>query len=129
MIVLNVVFLFLQSCGFLTGPDPAEKLAFEIENKASELLDSEESIIKFDYVPSPERKLEKIIGQDEVVTVELKQRPGRSSLIHVNSWFWTSYHNWFVQVNREFSESKKLGDPFRVTLKKSDRTIEWVNLE
>jgi hypothetical protein len=81
IIVLNVVFLFLQSCGFLTGPDPAEKLAFEIENKASELLNSNESIIKFDYVPSPKRKLEKIIGQDGLVTVELKLRPGRSSVV------------------------------------------------
>jgi hypothetical protein len=128
LMVASFGLALLPSCGFLTGPDPAEKLAFALKKKTGELKRSEEPAIEFEFVPDT-RKVEKVFGCNEMVTLEVLDRGDDASLITCNRWFWTTYHNRFIDVNREFAQSKRLGEPFRVTLRKTDGKIEWVGLD
>jgi hypothetical protein len=120
----------LTSCVVVTGLDPAEKLAEKIETKAQELRKSNATRLAFDFIPS-EFKLKRITYQDGEVTLSVHSNKKITgySVIDVNRWFRTTYHNRFVLVEGSMRRTKKLGDPFQIVLKKSNDEIKWVAIE
>ena len=124
----------LTSCVVITGLDPAEKLAEKIEDKAKELSRIEATMLEFDFRPS-KNKLEKTPRYDGDVTLRVilhghvKKKDLGRSVISVDQWYRTTYHNRFVWVERSMKQTKGLGDSFRIVLKKSDGEIHWVDLK
>lgn len=116
----------LTSCVIVTGLDPAEQLAEEIEAKSAELRRTEATTLEFDYIPS-EYKVKKAPHYDGYVTlgVHVNKTDRGHSVIDVDSWFRTTYHNRFVWVDYSMKQTKGLGDPFRIVLKKSNGKIQW----
>ena len=121
---------FLTSCVIVTGLDPAEKLAEEIEVKARILQRSQKATLGFEFIPA-ENKVKKTPHYDGEVTiiVHLNKKDAGYSVIDVNRWFRTTYHNRFVLVGHSMTRTKGLGEPFHIVLKKSDGKINWVDIK
>lgn len=129
-LTLIVLSTFFVSCG---GFDPAEKLAYQIEEKAHELEKSENTKLTFDFVPNAisVKKAPQFTG-DVIVRVfphMVVKGSDTNSTIAVSEWYGTTYHSRFVKVLKEMKQSKRQGEPFQIILEKSGDTIIWTSLE
>ncbi len=122
-----ILALFMTSCGFLLGPDSAEKLAYKIEAKSDELKNSDETSLEFDFIPS-EWRLRESTSSEGLVRLDFKVQKDMS-VIAFNKWTCTTYHNRFVRVPESLEKVKHLGEPFKITLKKSGDQIDVVDLD
>lgn len=131
MKLLLAVFLMLSlsSCGLLLGLDPAEKLARKIERQAVELEESEASLLTFDFTPDAKRK-HPVNCECDSVRIEFftKGFSDTHSVLLVDGWFRTTYHNRFVTVREPLKATKPVREAFQLTLEKSDNEVRLVGL-
>ncbi len=120
--------LLLNSCGFIGGLDPAEKLATKIEIQARELQKADTRTLAFDYVPSG-LKVKSSPFYDGKMTLAVIARKDGMSVISFNRWSRTTYHNRFVQVDHPMEQIKEPGEPFQIILEKSGETIRWIGIK
>jgi hypothetical protein len=130
-LILVALSCSLASCGFW-NPDPADRLGSVIERKANALKQSEETTTSFDFVPDAKRASQSPRFTGDIVirvTPEVSAGDsGRSSLIAISEWFWTTGHNNFVRVPKELKATKRADEPFRIVLQKREGEIFWTGL-
>ncbi|MGJ8643901.1 MAG: hypothetical protein ACSHX9_10870 [Luteolibacter sp.] len=125
-----LVCMYLSSCGFIGGIDPAEKLADKIEQQAVKLEGSEASSLTFDFTPDAKRRPPGGC-ECEPVRIEFvtKGASDGHSVILVNGWFRTTYHNRFVSVGESLAATRPSREAFQLTLEKSNDGVRLVGLK
>lgn len=109
----------LSSCGFLTGSDPAEALAYKIESNAKEMRAKGINSQEFEFMPNTNKM--KATSSDESPTALLEfvyYEDKGGTVMCFNKWYCTTYQNRFVSITRSTSMAKRPGETFVIRLTK-----------
>ncbi|MDP4624298.1 MAG: hypothetical protein NWT08_04065 [Akkermansiaceae bacterium] len=130
LLLAALVCMCLNSCVILVGLDPAEKLATKIEKQAVKLEGSEDSSLTFDFTPDAKRKRPGSCECDPVrIEFVTKGASDGHSVLLVDGWFRTTYHNRFVTVGEPLEATKPSREAFQLTLEKLSGGVRLVELK
>ena len=114
----------------LVGLDPAEKLATKIEKQTLKLEGAEGSSLTFDFTPDAKRRRPGSCECDPVrIEFVTKSASDGHSVLLVDGWFRTSYHNRFIIVPEPLAATRPSREAFQLTLEKSNDGVRLIGLK
>lgn len=118
------------SCVAFVGLDPAETLGRMIQHKSQELERQPAESLEFYFTPSQSRlRRAPNFSDDVTLTIHASGGDFSHSVIQINEWFRTTYHNRYVRVDKPMEATQKLGHPFTIVLKKVNGETKWQKVE
>ena len=124
-----LLIILLSSCGILSGPDPAEALADQIQVNAQEMRERGIKSKEFGFLPNPKKMKATSSEANPTALLELAYSNDKGgSVLCFNKWYWTTYQNRFVWIPRSMSVSKAPGEAFVIKLTKVKDSVHLTEI-
>ncbi len=108
----------------LTGLDPAEALANKIEENAKEMRAKGINSREFEFLPDTNKMKATSSEESPAALLELVYSEDKGgSVLAFNKWYWSTYQNRFVSIQRSMSIAKRPGETFVIKLTKAKDDI------